>query len=110
IKHYALVVQTFLYRDMLMQIWQVTGITGEALQDMYSLLVEQLSVGFQKSKVLLHFQQQKQSMLLLQRLVKKLFGYKDFWMNWVRGRSWAGYTVIARVTYILQRTLHFIPR
>ena len=33
-----------------------------------------------------------------------------FWMNWVRSRSWAGYTVTARVSYILQRTLHFIPR
>ena len=37
IKHYALVVQTFLYRDMLMQIWQVTEIIGGALQDMYLL-------------------------------------------------------------------------
>ena len=44
---------------------QVTEITGGALQDMYLLLEEQLSVGFQKSKVLLHFQQQKQSMFQL---------------------------------------------
>ena len=35
-KHYV-VVQTFLYRDMLMQIWKVTEIIEEALQDMYLL-------------------------------------------------------------------------
>ena len=37
IKNYALMVQTLLYRDMLMQIWQVTEITWGALQDMYLL-------------------------------------------------------------------------
>jgi len=31
-------------------------------------------------------------------------------MNWVSSRSWAGYTMIAIVPYILQRTLHFILR
>ena len=41
---------------------------------------------------------------------KKMIWLQGFWMNWVRSRSWAGYTVIARVPYFLQRTLHFIPR
>ena len=50
----------------------------------------------------------KRSMLLLQRLVKKLFCCKGLWMNWVRSRRWVDYTVTTKVPFILQITQHFI--
>jgi len=41
---------------------------------------------------------------------KEMIWLQRFLDELVRRRSWAGYTVIARVPYILQRALHFIPR
>jgi hypothetical protein len=43
-------------------------------------------------------------MLLLQRLVKRLFGYRGLWRNWERIRRIAGCTVTTRVPFILQET------
>jgi hypothetical protein len=58
-----------------------------------------------KLKRLFHFQQHKQSMLLLQRLVKRCIG---LWRNWERSRRIEG--GIHRVPFILQRTEPSIQR
>jgi hypothetical protein len=55
-----------------------------------------------------HFQQKKQCLLLLQRLVNKLFVYKGLWRNWERTRRIAGYNVIVKVSLILKRTKYSI--
>ena len=41
---------------------------------------------------------------------KEMIWLQRFLDELVRIRSWAGHTVTTKVPYILQRTLHFIPR
>jgi hypothetical protein len=43
-------------------------------------------------------------MLLLQRLVNRLFGYKGLWRNWERSRKIESCIVTVKVSFILQRT------
>jgi hypothetical protein len=72
--------------------------------------VRRSTIGYETIKRFLHFQQQKQSMLFLQRLVKKSFGYICLWWKWERRRRITGCIVIVRVSFFLQRTPLSIQR
>ena len=41
---------------------------------------------------------------------KEMIWLQRFMGDWVRSMIWAHYTVIVKVSFILQRTQHFIPR